>query len=117
MFLGAQLGDTAVRLRLTAQQLAYRVQSFQRNSEEGDNEAGNGDHAATKARTLGVLINVVSQASDRELFLWQDFDVVDGRPLDRIADFEKFHADLGVKLTELKARFDDVGTSDEVVAR
>lgn len=104
MFFGTQLGDTGVRLRLTAQQLAYRTpqyQQFRRAQEEIPGaDVAVADTTTPSGRTLGVVINTESQASDRELFLWQNFDVVDGRPLDLVSELRGLHNTISEKLAE-----------------
>ena len=126
VFLGTQLGDTGVRLRLTAQQLAHRVRPYQAKGNHvpavdgatsDGGAAGEGQNGGPDTRTQGVLINAVSQASDRELFLWQDFDVVDDQPLQRTSDLEALHGEIGRRLTALANKMKAATYAGEANAR
>lgn len=99
MMLGAQVGDTGVRLRLMAQQLAARMKNSTKSAAVQRLE----ESAPTMTR-MGVLINDKSQNSDRDLFLWHDFDVVDGRHTDRLGDLERLHADVEAALKNVEAK-------------
>jgi len=128
VLLGTQLGDPAVRLRMTAHQVSHRARrggpktesardrarqeessvssdtpapsSADATNSQAD-ETDGFDDAARLRRTSGIVINAMSQISDRELFLWQDFDVVDGRHTDLVDSLRNLLADIGRHLDEV----------------
>lgn len=109
MLLGTQVADTGIRLRLMAQLMAAKLSTF------GDRDSGgaaargpvsdtssDSTDAATPTpevelgaqQRMGMLLNDKSGTNDRELFLWNDLDVVDGTYLDRIGDLTALHQQL-----------------------
>ena len=118
ILLGTQLGDPAVRLRMTAHHVSRRARTNDRKTAPSESFAQNTDstqsldsHGGAPTvtndppevgrRTSGIVINAMSQTSDRELFLWQDFDVIDGRHTDLVASLQDLLATIGGKLTEV----------------
>lgn len=118
ILLGTQLGDPAVRLRMTAHHVSRRARTNDRKiaplyspaqtidsaqAPDADGSALTVTNAQPEVgrRTSGIVINAMSQTSDRELFLWQDFDVIDGRHTDLVTSLKDLLATTGEKLAEV----------------
>lgn len=92
MLMGTQLADTGIRLRLMAQLMAARLPSF--GKRRHDDGAANTPALAPQKR-LGLLLNARSGTNDRELFLWNDLDVVDGTHVDCTEALKELYRQLG----------------------
>jgi hypothetical protein len=124
MLMGTQLADTGIRLRLMAQLMAARRASFadrrpddvatedpaassESRPETGDASAGDPDASSEfqpmlgSQKLLGLLLNDKSGTNDRELFLWNGLDVVDGTHV-------KCMPALGALLTRLEDDFSKI---------
>ena len=103
LFFGAQLADPGVRLRLISQHLAARMTRHQDASmEELDHDDPDRADTMPSGRISGLLINERSHLSDRELFLWHDFDVIDGRHVDWIDRLDKVRERLHLEFEQLR---------------
>ena len=92
MFLGAQLSDTGVRLRL----LANQIMAAHQNSQPGD-------------VPLGVAINRRSRPADRDVFHWYGLDVVrhdvvQSSTHSLAADLRELHVKLEVEFGDVLAK-------------
>ncbi len=110
MLMGTQLADTGIRLRLMAQLMAARLPS------SGDHSRGDSALKTPAAvadsepdldpqQRLGLLLNERSGTNDRELFLWNDLDVVDGTHV-------KCMQDLIVLRDRLRRDFDAISGAE-----
>jgi hypothetical protein len=84
MFLGTQLSDSAIRIRLLTHEFAAlgadnRNEGQQRSGlddSEGSEESASTEVTDTSTIRAGVVVNRWSRASDRDLFHWHRLDVV-----------------------------------------
>lgn len=112
VLLGTQLGDPAVRLRMTAHHLKRRIKANQKSDKpkrtEAQQQAMESEEALPDANsnrsTSGIVINAMSHISDRELFLWQDFDVVDGSHTDLVPQLQELLSDVERELAAVEPR-------------
>ena len=122
VLLGTQLGDPAVRLRMAAHHVKRRVtrnakrgvpESAKSGPSDVEGKGGSGISVSTEPEetapdsnterpTSGIVINAMSQLSDRELFLWEDFDVVDGRHTDLVPQLHELLGDIHQELIALR---------------
>lgn len=105
-FIGTQLADTGVRLRLVSQELAtllnpeVRIGDAARSREAEVVVPGDaGEDAPTRADRVGLIVNDWAPATERQVFHWQGLDVVKARSTELIADF----ASMKMKLDEQRA--------------
>ena len=94
MLMGTQLADTGIRLRLMAQLMAARLPSFGKRSHDdraAKTPATVAEPELDPQQRLGLLLNERSGTNDRELFLWNDLDVVDGTHVNCMKALEELY--------------------------
>lgn len=92
LLLGTQLADTGIRLRLMAQLMAAKLPSAaDRRRDDGlaATPAAELETELDVQQRLGLLLNERSGTNDRELFLWNDLDVVDGTHVKRVKELKE----------------------------
>jgi hypothetical protein len=102
-FIGTQLADPAIRLRLVANELrAFRQpdqteeeQERQRRERRDESSAGaagrpHDDEADGEGPHGGIVINDWVPAEEREVFRWFGYDIVRGKAEDLIPDLDDF---------------------------